>query len=154
MKISKIFLGGFVVGVLDISYAILFWWLRARVSPVRIFQSVAAGLLGRDAARAGGIRTALLGAALHFLIAFTIVLVYASASRMMPLLIRRPILCGTVYGVLVYAVMNYVVIPLSAAGGGGGGTVMLWIVCSILVHAFLIGVPAALFSRQALGGAK
>jgi len=153
MKISRIFLGGLVVGVLDIAYAMLFWWLRARVSPTRILQSVAAGVLGREAARAGGIRTALLGAALHFFIAFVIVLVYASASRAMPLLIRRPLLCGTVYGVLVYVVMNYVVVPLSAAGGGGG-TLMLWIVCSILVHAFLIGVPSALFSRQALGGAK
>jgi len=153
MKISKILLGGFVVGTLDIAYAMLFWWLRVHLAPTRIFQSVAAGVLGREAARAGGIRTVLLGAALHYFIAFVIVLVYASASRMMPLLIRRPILCGTVYGVLVYVVMNYVVVPLSAAGGGGG-TLMLWIVCSIIVHAFLIGVPAALFSRQALGGAK
>src|SRR6185436_181096 len=119
MKISRIFLGGFVVGTLDISYAMLFWWLRARVSPMRILQIVTAGVLGREAARAGGIRTALLGAALHFFIALVIVLVYASESRMMPMLIHRPILCGTVYGVLVYVVMNYVVVPLSAAGGGG-----------------------------------
>lgn len=153
MKTSRILLGGLVVGVLDITYAITFWWLRSGVAPGRIFQSVAAGLLGREAARAGGLRTILLGAALHFFIAFVIVLVYASASRLMPMLIRRPILCGTIYGILVFAVMNYVVVPLSAAGGGGKPPVV-WLICSILVHAFLIGVPAALFSRQALGGAK
>ena len=67
--------GGLVVGTLDIVYAMAFWWLKARVAPIRILQSVAAGLLGRDAARAGGMQTALLGAVLHYFIAFTIVVV-------------------------------------------------------------------------------
>jgi hypothetical protein len=44
--------------------------------------------------------------------------------------------------------MNYVVVPLSVAGPGSGDP--LWIALSIAVHAFLIGVPIAIFTRQAL----
>jgi len=42
--------------------------------PIRIFQS-ASGLLGR-AAFSGGLRTAILGGALHYFIAFMIVVPY------------------------------------------------------------------------------
>jgi hypothetical protein len=45
--------GGLVVGSLDITYAILFWSFRD-VKPIRVFQSVAAGVLG-PASREGGI---------------------------------------------------------------------------------------------------
>src|SRR5207249_2813469 len=108
----------------------------------RIFQSIATGLLGR-AAFGGGLPTALLGAALHYGIALAIVTVYFAASRYFPLLTRRPFLCGSLYGVLVYFFMNYVVIPLSATSRPR--FLLSWVVCSILVHAFLIGVPAAIF---------
>jgi hypothetical protein len=141
--------GGLVVGVLDIVYAIGFWWFRARVAPMRILQSVAAGLIGRDAARAGGLQTALLGAFLHFFIAFAIVVVYWLAAKRIRILVQSPTLCGLIYGVLVYLAMNYVVIPLSAAPGGGA-KLTTWIVWSVIVHALCVGVPASLFARQAV----
>jgi hypothetical protein len=43
--------------------------------------------------------------------------------------------------------MNYVVVPLSAARGGS--KLLLWIVCSIVVHVLFVGIPAALFARRA-----
>jgi hypothetical protein len=146
---SHVLAGGLVAGAFDILYACLYWFLKAGVPPRRIFQSVAAGLLGRNAARAGGWPTATLGLALHFFIALTMCLVYHLAARRLALLHRRPIICGAVYGVLLYVVMTYVVVPLSAAGGGGGAKDPLWISLSILVHAFLIGVPIALSARVA-----
>jgi len=90
--------GGLAVGTLDILDAILFWGLWKHVPPVRIFQSVAGGLLGRQAANAGGLATALLGAALHYSIALSIVAVYYLASRRASLLRSRPVLCGLLYG--------------------------------------------------------
>ena len=51
--------GGAAVGVLDGLDAIVFWGLRG-ASPIRVFQGVAAGLLGRDSF-AGGVPTFLLG---------------------------------------------------------------------------------------------
>lgn len=139
-------LGAFVIGTLDILYAIAFWYPKG-VAPARIFQSIAAGLYG-PASFSGGTRTVVIGAALHYFIALCIVLVYWVGSRRLGVLVRRPIVLGSVYGVLVYLVMNYVVIPLSATKRPA--FLLSWVVCSVLVHAFLIGVPAALFSRAAL----
>jgi hypothetical protein len=146
MRYTMLLLGGLVVGTLDISYAILFWWLRSNVRPSRIFQSVAAGVLGPAAMR-GGLRATLLGAFLHYFIALAVVIVYWIMSRFLPLLIQRPIVCGAIYGVLVYLVMNYVVIPLSATRRGP--FIVSWVVCTVIVHVIFIGIPAALFARAA-----
>jgi len=135
-----------VIGTFDILFAIIFWYLRAHVAPSRIFQSVAAGLYGK-ASFTGGARTALVGAALHYFIALSIVLVYWVISRRLRSLTRRPILYGALYGIAVYVVMNYVVIPLSATNRPA--FLFLWVALSVLVHAFLIGVPAALTSSMA-----
>ena len=138
--------GGIVVGSLDITYAILFWSFRG-VTPTRVFQSVAAGVLGRESFNLG-MKSALLGAALHYFIAFSIVIVYYIASKWLPLLIEHAVICGIVYGIGVYVVMNYVVIPLSNAARPKTFN-LLWVSCSVIVHMFLIGLPAALFARTA-----
>jgi hypothetical protein len=66
--LSSILLGGLIGGFFDITYAIVFSYIRAKVPPTRLLQSVASGLLG-PAAFDGGIPTAALGLALHFFIA-------------------------------------------------------------------------------------
>jgi uncharacterized membrane protein YagU involved in acid resistance len=138
--------GGLVAGTLDITYACLFWAWKSNVPPRRILQSVAAGLLG-EASFEGGKETAALGLALHYLIALSMSVVYYLAARRWELLRTKPLLCGAGYGLLLYAVMNYVVVPLSAAKSGSKDPV--WITLSIAVHALLIGVPIALFARRA-----
>ncbi len=140
--------GGVVAGTLDITYACVFWAVKRGVPAQRIMQSVAAGLLG-EASFTGGRATAALGLALHYLIAISMAVAYYLVARRWPLLWQRPIACGAGYGVLLYGIMNYVVVPLSAAGPRSKD--QLWIVLSIVVHAFLIGVPIALFVRRAAG---
>jgi xanthine/uracil permease len=138
--------GTLAVGVLDLLDAFVFFWMRSSVPPIRILQSIAAGLLGR-ASFSGGARTAALGFVLHFLIAFVVVLVYLMASRILPFLKRHSIACGLAYGVVVYLVMNLVVVPLSAAvGGARPGAVIL---NGVLIHMFGVGLPAALAARAA-----
>lgn len=136
--------GGFVVGTLDIAYACIFWGLKGDVPARQIFQSVAAGLLGPSSFE-GGAMTAALGLLLHFFIATTMALVYYLSARRLPVLVRRPGLCGAAYGFLLYGIMNYIVVPLSAARPGPKDR--LWITLSVLVHMFLIGVPIALITR-------
>ncbi len=138
--------GGLVAGTLDIVYACGFWWLKAGVSPVRILQSIAAGLLG-EASFTGGSATATLGLFLHYFIATSMSVVYYLVSQAWPTLRKQPWLYGAAYGMLLYVVMNYVVVPLSAARPGSKD--LLWVGCSIAVHVLLIGVPIALFARRA-----
>jgi uncharacterized membrane protein YagU involved in acid resistance len=138
--------GGLVAGTLDIVYACAFWALKRGVPPTRILQSVAAGLLGQ-ASFEGGARTAALGLVLHYFIALSMAIAYYVVAGRWPLLWRRPVLCGAGYGLLLYGIMNYIVVPLSAAGRGSKDP--LWIILSIAVHVLLIGVPIALFTRRA-----
>ena len=142
--------GSLLAGALDIAYAWVFWAVKAGVSAERIFQSVAAGLLGK-ASFEGGAATAALGLALHFFIATSMSVAYYLVARRWPLLWRQAVPCGLIYGLLLYAIMNFIVVPFSAAGGGGAKD-PLWVAMSVAVHALFIGLPIALFSRRAIAG--
>ena len=139
--------GGLIAGALDITYAIVFSYLRSNVSPIVILQSVASGLLGANSYN-GGFATAALGLFLHFLIAYIWATVYYAASRKLDLLVRVPYVCGVVYGLLVYVFMNYVVIPLSAAPFKGNTPSTATLVTGLLIHMLGIGLPIALATRR------
>jgi hypothetical protein len=104
---------GLLVGTLDILDAIIFYGFRG-VSSTRILQGIAFALIGRTS-YSMGICSAALGLLLHFFIATTWAALYLLASRRLPLS-RHQWIYGTLYGILVYIVMNYVVLPLSHIG--------------------------------------
>jgi hypothetical protein len=138
--------GTLVVGTLDALDAIVFFGLRSGTTPVRIFQSIASGWLGR-AAYTGGLPAAALGVATHFVVAFGIVATYFVCSRRVRLLTHHPIPCGIVYGLLVYLVMNRVIIPLSAIGTAAWPALPV-LANGLLIHAFGIGIPSAFFATR------
>lgn len=135
---------GLVIGVADLADAFLFFGLRG-VSPVRILQSIASGVLG-PAAFSGAAAAAALGVALHLLIAFAIAGVYLFAALRLETLRRRWLLWGPLYGILVYAVMNVVVIPLSRAAGGMPALPVL--INGLVIHVVGVGLPAAWFASR------
>lgn len=144
--LDTVALGGIVIGVLDFLDATLFFGLYSGAPFQRIWQGVAAGLIGREASRDGGWNTALLGIFLHFVIAFGVAAVYFLASRKVPFLTKHPVISGLAYGVIVNFVMQYAVIPLSAIGGTAPFS--LWpFVNSVVGHALLVGLPVALIAR-------
>jgi hypothetical protein len=141
-----ILLGGLIAGTIDISYACIFSYLRRGTSPVRILQSVASGALGRSAFE-GGARTAALGLAFHFLIATIAAAVYYLASRPLRFLVNYAVICGPLYGVCIYLVMNFVVLPLSAIGSRPALPLPV-LISGLLIHMFGIGLPIALIVRR------
>lgn len=152
--VAAILIGGLIAGVLDITYACIHSYIRRGWTPTRLLQSVAAGAVGPDAAVAGGTKTAALGLFFHFLIALIAAAVYYSASRLIPFMIAHPILSGIIYGLCVYAVMNCIVLQLSAIHS----KLYPWsypksvLIGGLLIHMFGIGLPIALvtsrFSKQ------
>jgi uncharacterized membrane protein YagU involved in acid resistance len=146
---KAILVGGLIAGALDITYAFVLWWLRAQVTPMRILQSVASGLLGK-ASYEGGAGTAILGACLHFFNALVIAAIFVGASRRWPVLARRATLFGPLYGIGVYLVMNYVVLPLSNFPRRSGSPAPVVWITGVLAHMLLIGLPIALAARRAL----
>lgn len=138
--------GGVALGTLDIVFAIAFWAGKG-VGAIRIFQSIASGLLGR-ASYDGGAATAWLGAGLHYFIATLMVVVYFLAARRWAGLVRRPVSLGLPYGLVLYGTMNFVVLPLSAAGMPTFDNVP-WVASSIVMH-MVFGVICVVFARKAL----
>jgi hypothetical protein len=135
-----------VAGVLDISAA-LGIYVHFGPRSERLLQGIAVGVLGK-AAYTGGIGTAMFGLACHFFIAFTWTVIYYAASRRMPVLLERPLVCGTLYALVVYGIMTYVVIPLSAIGPRPFSLGPAVLAAAILVPC--IGIPIALGLRLQL----
>ena len=142
---QTILVAGLIAGFLDLTAACVYSWLRAGVSAVRVFHSVASGLLGQ-AAFTGGAKTAALGVVLHFIIATTWAAVYYFASRKLRFLVNQPIPAGLIYGVLVYLFMNFVVLPLSAVAKRPVPITSRIYGCLIIM--FCIGLPIALIVRR------
>jgi len=138
-------LGGGVGGLLDAVYATLVWGVWLGSNPAGVWQGVAAGLLGK-AATEGGNATALLGLALHFFIAFCMALAYVLASRRLSVLTARPWLMGGLYGVVLFVVMNFVVVPLSAIGWHAPKPMGL--LRALIPHVIFVGPAIALATAR------
>ena len=131
-------LGGLAAGTLDIVYAFVFASQRGR-SPLWVFQSVASGLLGRQAFD-GGMATGIVGVICHFTIATIFATFFSIASNWIPALRRQPLICGALYGVGVWIVMNTLVLPLSAFPLKVSYPPMA-IARGFVSHALLVGIP-------------
>lgn len=106
-----IFFPGLLAGVLDISAAFITWAPQG-VPPVRVLQGIASALVGPQSFNEG-MASALLGGTIHFLIAFSAAAVFYMASRKINFMTRRAVLAGVLYGVCVYVVMYWIVMPLA-----------------------------------------
>jgi len=140
-----IFWGGLIAGALDISAAFVTNGLRG-ISPIRILQSIASGLLGMDSYK-GGFVTTVLGVFLHFVIATGAAAVYYMVSRKLKFLVERAIFCGAVYGVAVYFFMNVIVLPLSAFPHKISYS-LVTVVTGLIVHVLCVGLPISLTVRR------
>jgi uncharacterized membrane protein YagU involved in acid resistance len=144
---KAIFWGGLIAGALDLTGACVVSWLRAGVTPVRVMQSVASGLIG-SAAYSGGAKTAALGVVLHFFIATTWTVIFYLVSRKLRFLIEQPVIWGLVYGVFVWTFMNFVVLPLSKLPPARTAPTLPGRLIGLLIIMFCIGLPIAIIVRR------
>lgn len=137
-----IVVGGVIVGLLDLTYAIVVYSPKR---PILIPQAIASGVLGR-ASFSDGARSAVLGVILHFVIALGAATTYYLASRKLRVLVERPVVCGMIFGACVYLFMHYVVLPLSAAGPSHMSFALKS--AEFVEHWFCVGLPIALSVRR------
>ncbi|MGO4568626.1 hypothetical protein AB4Z52_27130 [Rhizobium sp. 2YAF20] len=104
-----VIIGGAVAGILDIGAAAAI----NRVDPKRILRIVASGILGHGAMT--GADAPYLGFFLQVAMGIFIAAIYAVASLWIPLLASMWMMGGLAYGIAIFFVMTYVVVPLSAA---------------------------------------
>jgi len=145
--IAAIFWGGRLAGIFDITQAFIGFGLRGS-TPYRILQGVAGGIFGTRS-REMGWTSAAIGLLCHFTIAFTAAAVYYLASRKLRILVERPVLCGLVYGELVFLFVYFLVIPLSAIGPPHFNIATY--ITGPIGHPLLVGLPIALCVRHFAG---
>jgi hypothetical protein len=134
-------------GTLDATAASLQAAVTLKVKPQRVFQGVASGLLGPRALEPGA-STAILGLALHFLIALIISTIYVVAAQRLPFLLDHPLIAGGLYGIAVYLVMFYIVLPLSRRPKRPFN--LKFALTQLVIHIVIIGWSIALTARYFL----
>ena len=137
-----ILLGGLIAGTIDVGAAALI----NGVNPIRILHFIAGGILGKAALAPDPVNPAL-GLVLQWIMSILIAAVYVVAAQRLPVLKRRWIECGLAYGVVVFFIMNYVVVPLSAWQKVPSFTVASFV--ENMIAMLLFGVIVAFFVRDA-----
>jgi hypothetical protein len=105
-----VWIGGLLAGAVDVGSACAIY----KTTPNIIFQAIAGGLLGMSTFEEGWWSVAL-GLALQCAMSLTIAACCVLASNQSGFLARRWVYAGCIYGVIIFLVMNYIVVPLSAS---------------------------------------
>jgi uncharacterized membrane protein YagU involved in acid resistance len=141
--LPTIALAGLIAGILDITSAFVIAGIKGTGS-IRMLQGIASGLLGQRSFE-GGMATAGLGLAIHFLIAFTAAAVFYAASRKLSSLTEHAVVSGLLYGIAVYIFMYWILVPLVFPTAHHS---MSRDVTAVIIHIVLIGLPIALVVRR------
>ncbi|HZD41079.1 MAG TPA: hypothetical protein VE131_10185 [Terriglobales bacterium] len=146
--LRSIALGGMMVGLLHLIIQDgLVFSLLGQKPFILVLQYVASGALG-NAAFAGGLAIALLGLIIHFLISFVVAGVFILSADRISLLRRNVIFGSILYGVGVFVVLYFVILPLSAAPPVPPKT--MDVIELIIEHVLVIGLPLGLFVRRTM----
>ena len=144
---KTILLAGFIAGCCDITAALLVYCTMLPLTPARLLQGIAAGILGRQTAYAGGAKTAALGFLCHFVIALGAAAVYFALTRLLPFLNRiNLLLSAALWGTIVFFFMQYVVLPLSRIGMPRFN--LKFTIIGLVIHFFCIGLPITAITRR------
>ena len=140
--IKRIVLTGLIAGTLDILAAI---FLLAGGNAARVFRYIASGAFGKAAFSGGGEMVAL-GVFFHYFIALTWTVLYFFSYPKVMFLQRNRWISGAAYGMLVWAVMNLLVLPLSNIAPRNLTAANA--VINILILVVCIGLPIALSAND------
>jgi hypothetical protein len=133
-----------IAGTLDIIAAHLHIWAIRGQFPAALFKSIAGGALGRERAMQGGAEMMALGAFFHFFISFVFALLFFLLYPRVGVLRKNVFAVGTGYALFVWAVMNCLVLPLSALSSRMPNFANKHTYIGVLVLITVFGLPIAL----------
>lgn len=147
--IRKVALATLLAGTFDLIANFLLWGLWKQVSPIRICQTIATGIYGK-AAYDGGYVTAAVGAAAHYAIMAVMAIGYYLVISLSKWARQNWGVTAVVYGLVLWAVMNYVVVPMSAAHRPGPWPLVpdVKLAFNLFCHIVLVGFVFALIFRS------
>jgi hypothetical protein len=139
--------GGIVIALLHLIIQVgLVYDLLLKSPFIGTLQYLASGAMG-NAAFTGGLGTALLGLILEFIMTIIIAGIFVFSADRISLLRSHVIPGSLLYGFGVFIVMNFIVLPLSAAPPLPAPPMWLFIEI-ILEHILLIGLPLGILVQR------
>jgi uncharacterized membrane protein YagU involved in acid resistance len=145
---SAILIGGAAVGVLDATDGVAWAAITAGQNPVQVLQWIATGVLG-PSAFSGGLAAAALGVLVHFVISYGFTAAFVLAWTQIESIRKSWVASGLLWGVLVWAFMNLLVLPHSSVPQGA--FTVGAILNGVIGHALTVGLAAAYVARRVLG---
>lgn len=144
--ILAILSGGLAAGLMDFCAAMTI----NRLPVLTIGRAVATGLYGKASFKMGD-DVGWQGVGLHFAMSLLIAAIYVLAAERIALMRQNTLLFGLLYGVGVFAVMNYVVRPLSKAGIAHYATPLLLIenLMAMLIFGLFVAYADRFFAPAA-----
>ena len=134
-----------VCGTLDILFATILSLMRGK-DPAAMLRFVASGPF--PDATSWGAAGSLLGLAVHYSLMAIMVGWFVIAARNVPALVDKPWLAGLIYGLITWAVLNLVVVPLRFPAAWPPKPVA--IATQLFAHIVLVGLPTAFITRRFL----
>lgn len=142
---KAIFQAWLIVGTLDILAACTQYYINTGKGPTGVLVYVASGLLGMKAFEIGA-PIAIVGLALHYVIAFIWTLFFFKIYPHVPFLSRNRIATGILYGAFVWTMMSQIVVRLSGTPKGPFNLTGAIIGAAILMVA--IGIPLSYLAHK------
>jgi len=142
---TKLLKAGLIVGTLDILAAFINFFVKTHKGPAPVLKFIAAGVFGKDALT-GGSRMVVLGLLFHYLIAFTFTLFFFWIAEKVPAVLKFRILTGVMYGIFIWTVMQFLVLPLSRVPRLPFNPVNAFVAVIILI--ICIGIPLSFMASR------
>jgi uncharacterized membrane protein YagU involved in acid resistance len=136
---------GLIAGLLDSLAGVIVYYIWFDLNPLQVLQFIASGIYGPTAIN-GGVFYIIIGLFFHFVIAYTVAIIYFYAFPKIKLLSQYKVVSGLVFGIGIWVVMNllilpYTNIPKSPFDAGLAIVGIIW-------HMVLVGLPIAIITSK------
>lgn len=142
--IASIIIAGLLAGILDMAAAFLNYMIATGKNPAGVLKYIASGVFGKAAFR-GNETMAVWGFVFHMGIALSFAFLFFLLCLKLTWVYKNKWLAGVIYGIVVWAIMNLLVVPLSNAphipfnAAKSLLAVVILIVCIGLPVSFIVG---------------
>ena len=143
--LSVILIAGLVAGTIDISIALIQFYIKTGKDPAIVLKYIASAVFGKNAF-AGGTAMAIYGLAFHYMIAFGWTILFFFLYPKISLLSINNILTAVLYGIFIWAMMERVIVPLTKASQQPFDISKA--ISSILILSVAIGFPLSIFAKR------
>lgn len=144
---------GLLVGTLDLLSAFVDVYLSSGRNPLLVLNYIASAVFGPRARNGGGLMQ-LFGLLCHYIIAYSFTLVFFLFYRPLRLDLLSPIFVGILYGIIIWAIMNRLVVPNTLIGRPAVPPPVWKMLKAALILIVMIGLPLAHIAKRYLRTSK